>query len=800
MKKLGILFLFILTTNLYSQSLQKKSVDAFRIKDNPTIDGVLNESFWLGAQEAKNFVMFQPGDGDAEKDRKTIVKVAYDDTAIYFGATMYDPDPKTIPTQFVSRDNIGINDYFLVSLNPNNDGQNDTEFLVTSSGAQADAKVTSNGEDWSWSGVWESAVTINDNSWIVEMKIPYSALRFSNTNMKSWGLNLHRRIQSVNEQYSWSYIDKSTGLFTQFSGEISGIENIEPPTRLSFSPYASANYNAFDGDSDFNYNYGMDVKFGINESFTLDATLIPDFGQAAFDDVVLNLGPFEQQYSEQRSFFTEGTELFSKGDLFYSRRIGNTPVDYWNVDENIAENEEVLKNPDRVDMINAIKVSGRTKGNLGIGVFNAITEKTSAKIKNLDTDEIRSVVTEPFANYNVLVLDQQFNKTSSVTFVNTNVMREGSFRDANVSGLMFNILNKKNSHFVDGSLKISNINENGKVSTGFFGDISLGKSSGNHQYEIGLNKVNDKYNINDLGFNRRFNYRRYYGRYSYKIFEPKGIFDNYGINIWGNLSYLDKPNIYTSNNLGFNFWGNTKTRKNFGFNANLNLGNNKDFYEPRTDDFSRFHEQNGTGNFNTWFSTDFRKKFAFRTRVGGYSRFNNNESSYWFSFSPRYRFTDKFQIAYEFSYDNNFNDKGWVQTLDDNSIIFGNRDSRTIVNSMSGNLNFSTKSALNLTFRYYWSPVEYDDNFFNLNEGGTLDESTYSSNHDINYNIWNLDLSYTWEFAPGSQLVALYRNSLFNQDELSHLKFSKNLNNLFKESMNNTVSVKFIYFLDYNKL
>jgi len=800
MKNLFFLIFAFFVINIFSQSIQKKKVNATRVNEKPSIDGVLDESFWLGADEAKDFVMFRPGDGEKEKDKKTVVKFMYDDTAIYIGAVMYDPNTKTIPIQLTTRDNIGNTDFFLVSLNPNNDGQNDTEFLVTSAGTQADAKITSNGEDWSWSAVWESGVKINEDSWVVEMKIPYSALRFSNSNMSSWGVNMHRRIQSTNEQFVWNYIDKSTSLFTQYAGEITGISKIDTPTRLSFSPYASANYNSYDGSDNFDYNYGMDVKYGISDSFTLDATLIPDFGQTAFDDVTLNLGPFEQQYSEKRSFFTEGTELFNKGRLFYSRRIGNMPIGYNNAEENLNENEIVLENPTKVDMINAIKVSGRTKGNLGIGVFNAITEKTFAKIKNTDTDKIRKEVTEPFTNYNVLVLDQQFNKTSSITFVNTNVTREGSFRDANVSGLLFNVLNKKNTHYIDGSLKVSHILENGKTSTGFFGDFSFGKSSGNHRYELGLNKVDKKYNINDLGFNQRNNYKRYYGRYSYRIFEPIGIFNNFGVNVWSNLSYLDNPNIYTSNNIGMNFWGNTRDRKNFGFNANFNLGKNKDFYEPRTEDFSKFHKQNGSANFNTWFSSDFRKKFALETNLGGYSRLKDHESSYWFAISPRYRFSDKFQIAYEFSFDNNFNEKGWVTTLDDDSIVFGNRNSKTVVNSVSSSLNFNPKTALNLTFRYYWSPVSYNNSFFELNNNGELNSSEYNGNHDINYNIWNFDLNFTWEFAPGSQFIALYRNSLFNEDDLSHLKFNKNLDNLFKNPFDHNLSVKFIYYLDYNKI
>jgi hypothetical protein len=545
----------------------------------------------------------------------------------------------------------------------------------------------------------------------------------------------------------------------------------------------------------------MDLKYGISESFTLDATLIPDFGQTAFDDIVLNLGPFEQQYEEKRSFFTEGTELFNKGDLFYSRRIGNRPVSYWDVEDEINTNEEIIDNPSKVDMLNAIKISGRTKGNLGIGFFNAITEKTYAKVKDLDNNEIRKILTEPFTNYNVLVLDQQFNKTSSVSLVNTNVLREGSFRDANTTAILLTALNKKNTHFIDGSVKVSNIYKENATSTGFYGDVSIGKLNGKHQYEIGLTKVNDRFNINDLGFNSRNNYQTYYGRYTYKIFEPIGKFDVYNLTFWTNVNFLDKPYTYTSNVVGINFWGNTTKRQNLGFSTNINLGKSKDFYEPRTGDFSRFQSLNSSFNFNSWYSTDFTKKFALNFRIGTFQRFGKNEeSSYSVSFSPRYRFTNKFQIGYEISLDNEMDEKGWVNTISNETIIFGNRDSKTVTNSISGSFNFNTKSALNLTFRHYWSPVEYDNTFFELNTAGNLIPTNYNDNHNINYNIWNFDLSYSWEFAPGSQLIAYYRNSLFKQDDLSHLKFGKNLSNLFEEPIQNNISLKFIYYLDYNKL
>src|SRR5690606_16595602 len=157
---------------------------------------------------------------------------------------------------------------------------------------------------------------------------------------------------------------------------------------------------------------------------------------------VLNLGPFEQQYAEQRQFFTEGVDLFTKGNLFYSRRVGSSPTG----SVNTQENEVVTNYPQAVKTLNAIKVSGRTKKGLGIGVFNAITETTYARIKDTLTGETRREVVEPFSNYNILVVDQQFNKNSSVSLINTSVLRQGHFRDANVTGLLFDISNKKNTY------------------------------------------------------------------------------------------------------------------------------------------------------------------------------------------------------------------------------------------------------------------------------------------------------------------------------------------------------------------
>ncbi|NNK27489.1 MAG: carbohydrate binding family 9 domain-containing protein, partial [Flavobacteriaceae bacterium] len=418
---------------------EKKSMTILRTSDAPKIDGVLDDTAWQNAEVATDFIQFRPEMGvTLPEHKKTSVRMTYDDQAIYVSAYLKDK-PEDIQKQFTSRDNFGQSDFFIVVLNPNNDSQNDTEFFVFSSGTQADAVASpGNGEDFGWNAVWDSAVKIVDDGWIVEMKIPYRALRFSK-DVKTWGVQFHRRFRIDNTQYTWNPIDITKGNIGLYHGELTGIENIDPPTRLAFYPFTSAIYNNMRSP---NYNFGMDVKFGITENFTLDATLIPDFSQAAFDNLTLNLGPFEQTFGEQRQFFKEGVDLFNKGNLFFSRRIGNAPTG----SPDLATGEEILDFPSEVKTLNALKVSGRTKNGLGIGFFNAITEKTDATIRNSTTGEIRKEVVEPLANYNIFVLDQNFNQNSSISLINTNVTREGSFRDGNVTALVSNISNKRNTY------------------------------------------------------------------------------------------------------------------------------------------------------------------------------------------------------------------------------------------------------------------------------------------------------------------------------------------------------------------
>jgi len=811
------LFIIFLLFNLLTAAQSKKQYTITRATSAPKIDGVLNDTIWQEAQMASNFIQFRPTLGKPDPHKKrTEVKMAYDDTGIYISAYLYDI-PEDMMRQFNQRDNFGQNDFFGVVFNPNNDAQNNTEFFVFPTGNQADAVESPNiGEDFGWNAVWESAVSIVPNGWIVEIKIPYRCLRFTKQENPIWGIQFHRHFRKTREQSTWNPVDITTGnSIGLYNGELVGIQNIDPPTRLSFYPYASTLISNYDGETETDFAAGLDVKYGITENITLDATLIPDFSQAGFDDVQLNLGPFEQQFSEQRQFFTEGVDLFNKGNLFYSRRIGRNPSVYPEVDEN----EKIEDYPEKIQLLNAIKVSGRTKNGLGIGFFNAITKKTLVTINknettvnpetNLEETIIskREQVIEPLANYNILVLDQQFNKNSSATIINTNVTRNGEFRDANVTAMLLDLINKSNTYGVVGEAKMSQLNDVDTNTKGYSSYLGFGKTSGKYRFNVSHSYADKDYDINDLGILNRNNYSNFSANASYRIFEPTKTLNNMYIGIWGNYNNLSTPHTYTGTNVGAEFNATNKKLHGFGVNFNWNIGKQYDFFEPRNGFDSFFLTENyAQGNF--WVSSNYNTFFSIDANVGYAKRFEKDRygfNNYWFSVGPRFKFNDKFLLVLDFEFDDYTNDRGYV-TKADGDIVFGQRDRVDIETTISGNYNFNSFNAITLSFRNYLSTVTYENQLYALQANGRLQENTaYTKetigyNPDINFNSWNLDLSYSWQFAPGSQLTALYRNSIFNFSNASRDHYFESLDKLFKENMRNTFSLKMVYFIDYNAI
>lgn len=803
-KVLFSLLFLTLSLPFYSQiNLQtRKTYTAHKIASAPKIDGHITEAVWDQALKAKDFVMIEPGDGDlVPPSHATEVKLVYDNQAIYILAIMKEPHPENMMQQYTQRDNLEQSEFFLVDINTYDDGENQTRFIVTSAGTQVDGRITGNDEDYSYNVVWDSAVSEDENGWYVEMKIPYSALRFPKKENQQWGVQFSRKITHLNEQYVWNYINKSVGQMSQYNGLLKGISNIDPPVRLSLYPYTSSAIDYYKGDSDSNFSAGMDLKYGINESFTLDLTLVPDFGQTTYDEVELNLGPFEQIYGENRAFFTEGTELFTKGNLFYSRRVGNAPIGFNDAQREKLENEEIVENPNKTDLLNALKVSGRTDRGLGIGFFNAITNKAEAVYRDTLSGKIRRITTEPVANYNILVLDQRFNRNSSISLINTNVTRNGHFRDANVTGFLFDIYTKENSFNFEGSAKVSNVNLPLQNYTGFASTLGIDRTKGNFRYGVSHEFANETYDINDLGISQINNYNNFFWNTSYQIFEPKGIYNQYRIEIYGQHLRRYRPNITVNTGVGGSFFAMTRTR--FAFGGSLDINSKfRDFFEPRKE--GEYILYNPSGGISAWVSSDYRKTFAYDVRLNYDKVYESKQNALKLTLKPRVRLSDKFNLIYTFVVNKELNRQSFVARSNDD-IIFGNRDQVSLENSLRANYNFNSRSGLNLSFRNFWATAEFaEDQFSVLVENGALLAYNYditeNNTPNTNFNIWNLDLSYRWQFAPGSEAVLLYRNSIFNQDSLSYLNYKKSLDNLFEEPVRHNLSLRVVYYLDYNRM
>lgn len=801
--------MFFATGKLFAQD-SLRVMNAVRISERIKIDGVLDEPAWETSEVFfGKFYQLAPDNG-AEASYDSRLYLGYDNRALYVAAKFYDPDPQSIPQELGDRDDFEINvDAFGISFDPVKKGQNGFMYIVTAAGVQADAIMTSRSFDSNWDAVWNSEVSITSEGWVVEIEIPYAAIRFPNKEKHVWGVNVFRISKRLNEDTSWNFIDREIQGELNQAGELHGLENIKPPLRLSFLPYFSVGGEYNSGTESFARTIagGMDMKLGINESFTLDMSLVPDFSQVQSDNVVLNLSPFEVRFDENRPFFTEGMNLFNKGRIFYSRRIGQQRgyVD----DEDLNDAEHVSWFPLTTQLVNTTKLSGRTGGGTGIGLLNSVTANTYAQITDTATSRTRNYLVEPTSNYNVFVIDQQLKNNSFVGLINTNTVRTGDYRDANVTLADFRFRDKSNTYGISGNGGVSNVyrtNEGQEYNTqGFKGRLSFAKVSGKFQFGTTAQFMDDNWDINDLGFMRRNNQIEYSARVGYNIFRPFGIFNMFRSNLRFNYEQLYNPNTYVEAGFG----GNANVQfKNFwwsGFGFNVRPFESYNYFEPRQPGY--FWKTRGSFNFNVFVSTDDRKKFSLSTYTGLWHRPEDGALAFFGGIEPYYRVSNRFSINYEVNFDNIKNGKGYVtKQYDENdvleNIIFGLRNQNTLTNTIWLKYTFTNKMGVNFRLRHYWSWVEHPQ-FYELGRDGALYDSDYTgidesgqAKHNTTFNAFNIDMVYTWQVAPGSFFTAVWKNQIYNSQNFAQRSFTENLNDTFSSSSTNILTLKLVYFID----
>jgi hypothetical protein len=801
--------LLILPAPLFSQD-SLKSYQAVRIEIPPAINGDTSDEAWTKAHVMSDFVQYQPIEGSLP-DHRTDVRVVYDDQALYFLAIMYDSAPDSILKELGARDGNDINaDYFRICLDPYFKHQDAYFFGLYASGVQFEYRVS----DYTYDAVWESATRINDNGWVAEIKIPYSAIRFPKAKIQSWSFQVNRSVRRTREFVQWAKTPSKASNSQLYWGKLDGIENINAPLRLSLTPYLSGYIESapvFDSEgatkysNSFSYNVGADLKYGLDERFTLDMTLLPDFGQVQSDNKIKNLSYREVTYDENRPFFKEGTELFDRNDLFYSRRIGKIPSGYFSAGDNLLPGEKLKENPSTAKLLNAFKISGRTDSGLGIGLFNAITNNTYAEAED-SAGNRRRFLTEPLTNFNVLVLEQDMKNNSEIYFINTNVIRDKGYDDANVSSSGFTLSNKKNTFAFEGAGAISQIFSRDTTlgageyhnNLGYAYYVQARKMGGTFTYGVSRTVFDNNYYTSDLGYqtiNSKISHEFYV---NHNLHQPWKIFRNSYNNIYYTYATHFNTGKTVTNELNLNLFCTLLDYNSFYAGGGFTPGDYYDYFEPRVE--GRF--QKGIRYFYMFagISSDYRKKLAIDMSVNASNFIEHYVSEgYNLSFRPRYRVNDKLTIRINSQYNYDPYNLGFVDIDNNDEVIYGLRIRNTYTNQLTVTYIFKNDMWVSVNARHYWSVAQYRKYLTLLQNGDLTPNYEYSQNNDFNYNAFNIDFVYSWQFAPGSNLSVVYKNAIEN-DETGITKaptYDVNLKNVLRDPQSNSISIKVLYYLDY---
>ena len=281
------------------------------------LDGSLDEAAWRDAPMANGFLQNEPHEGQpATFD--TEVRVLHDDQALYFGVFARDDEPSGIIVSDLKKDfNTAASDGFLVVIDTFSDQRNGFEFATNPAGAKWDAQMSNEGREINanWDGVWDVRTRIGRDGWYAEIRIPFRTLKFSDRDPQTWGLNFERRLRRRNEDSFWSPVPRIYSLDrVSLAGTIEGLRQLRPGRNLRVKPYAATSSSTVgSAPSDGDVSGGLDVKYGITNGLTLDATVNTDFSQVEADEQQVNLTRFSVLFPEKRDFFLENSGIFQFG-------------------------------------------------------------------------------------------------------------------------------------------------------------------------------------------------------------------------------------------------------------------------------------------------------------------------------------------------------------------------------------------------------------------------------------------------------------------------------------------------------
>ncbi len=775
----------------------EKVVIAFKLDNlNINIDGKLTEPVWQ-QQPISEFIQRDPNEGNPASER-TEVWIAYDDANIYVAARMYDSKPESIDASLARRDDFVDSDWFHFFVDPYNDKKSGYYFGVNAGGTLSDGILFNDSwDDNAWDGIWRAQTNVDENGWSLEMQIPFSQLRFNESDKMTWGINFKRNLKRNKESSYFVMVPKKESGFVSRFALLEGLNGIKPKQRFEVTPYVvqKAQYLVHDANDPFyksnQYNtaIGADLKIGIGSNLNLDVTINPDFGQVEVDPAVINLSAFESYFNEKRPFFIEGFDLFYFGigginnnwgfnfgwpELFYSRRIGRSP-------QGPISDAEYADYPTETRILGAAKLTGKLDESTSVAALSAITERTYATLFNNGTKTNEEV--EPLTHYGVLRGRKEFNDgnqalgfmfTTVNRDLNNDVLKERLADNALTLGLdgwtfldeekeyvlaaaFFGSYShgtkeyiqrlQKNSlrYFQRPDATYATFDPERTSLSGYYGRIMLNKQQGNFYINSAIGLASPGLDNNDLGFQFAADRINAHTVIGYRWFEPEGI--------------LRSKSVYAAYARTFDFEGNP-TSNFLWYRLNATFTNYYSIYIGGNYQFESINKTLTRGGplviqpkeFNVWLeaSSDSREKIIVETNgtyakddlggtyIDGYAGIEwRPNSQINFSVGPAYSNNDEFR-----QWVGNFTDAMAINTYN-TRYVFARIKQHTLSANIRLNWTFSPTLSFQLFMQPFFAVGDYEG-FKELAAPRTTDFNVYgesgsSINYDSNSDEYTVD-------------------------------------------------------------
>ncbi len=850
-----IVFLLIYLFNFYSfiqardRNQDLPEIQTIRTEESIQIDGQLNEPVWQ-REGYTQLIQRDPIEGETPTE-KTDILMAYNANGLFVAGTCFHNGTDSIAGGLARRDKFVESDWFWFWIDPNYDRQSGFGFAVNPDGSIMDEKLYQDilTED-DWDGLWEAAARKQKDRWTFEMFIPFSQLRFDKKDEYVWGVNFKRYILANAEHDYFVMVPKAeTGFVSRF-GNLIGLRDITPPARFFISLYTMGRItdspdlvkgNPFYTSQKYGKNVGLDVKIGLTGNLTLDLAFNPDFGQAEVDPAVINLSAFETYYSEKRTFFREGSDIFYFGTnpaggvwgcywndatIFYSRRIGKQPAG-----NPIHEGE--IHMAESTTILGAAKVSGKI-GNWSVGSVSAVTQREFVMVDSAGIrfkDEI-----EPLTYYGVFRGLHEFNDGDhGLGFIVTSVFRDqdqsilqtinnssafvtgfdgwtffdkernwafiGKFAVSSVFGTTERITQLQHSsvhYYQRPDLETVSLDTNRTSLRGFLGRFGFKRMKGNFMFQTALGMISPGFDTNDLGFTRYGNLINAHIVLGYRWLEPTSWYRSLNLNAMTSRNFDFDGNrlfsqVYFTGSIVFPNYLNVWTSIQF-------TPEGLDLFTTRGGPIMAYPAYI---NSDAGFQTDGRKDIQLS---GGFSYrpYRDRSYSHYYWLGLTVKPAASLRLTLSTDYFKSLNERQWVANVADPATdygahyIFGELPYEEISTTFRMDWGITPRLSLQCYVQPFIAVGDYKG-FKELARPKSYDFLPYDyigSNPDFNFKSFKGNIVLRWEYLPGSLLYLVWTQGRQNYDRPGVFHFSNDLNSLFKEDATDIFFVKLTYMLN----